>query len=172
MKPFIKWVGGKRQLLPTIKDMIPKSFDTYYEPFLGGGALLLEIAPDQAVVGDANTNLINTYKAIQNNKESLKVLLDEYTEKHESATDKKEFYNEMRRKYNDAIQNSPNSLEVCSLFIYLNKTCFNGLYRVNSKGLFNVPFNNREKINLYDNSNLDDIAEYLSHVVILNEDFE
>lgn len=79
MKPFIKWVGGKRQLLPTIKDMIPKSFDTYYEPFLGGGALLLEIAPDQAVVSDANTNLINTYKAIQNNKESLKVLLDEYT---------------------------------------------------------------------------------------------
>ena len=102
----------------------------------------------------------------------MKALLDEYTEKHESATDKKEFYNEMRRKYNDAIQNNPNSLEVCSLFIYLNKTCFNGLYRVNSKGLFNVPFNNREKLNLYDDSNLDDIAEYLSHVVILNGDFE
>lgn len=67
MKPFIKWVGGKRQLLPTIKDMMPESFDTYYEPFLGGGALLLEIAPEQAVVGDANTTLINTYKAIQNN---------------------------------------------------------------------------------------------------------
>lgn len=172
MKPFIKWVGGKRQLLPTIKDMMPESFDTYYEPFLGGGALLLEIAPEQAVVGDANTILINTYKAIQNNKESLKALLDEYIEKHESVTDKKEFYNEMRRKYNNAIQNTPNSLEVCALFIYLNKTCFNGLYRVNSKGLFNVPFNNREKINLYDASNLDDIAEYLSHVVILNEDFE
>lgn len=133
MKPFIKWVGGKRQLLPTIKDMMPESFDTYYEPFLGGGALLLEIAPEQAVVGDANTTLINTYKAIQNN---------------------------------------PNSIEASSLFIYLNKTCFNGLYRVNSKGMFNVPFNNREKINLYDDSNLDDIAEYLSHVVILNEDFE
>ena len=93
MKPFIKWVGGKRQLLPTIKDMIPKSFDTYYEPFLGGGALLFEIAPEQAIVGDANTNLINTYKAIQNNKESLKTLLDEYTEKHESTSNKKEFYN-------------------------------------------------------------------------------
>ena len=172
MKPFIKWVGGKRQLLPTIKDMMPESFDTYYEPFLGGGALLLEIAPEQAVVGDANTTLINTYKAIQNNKESLKTLLDEYTEKHESASNKKEFYNEMRRKYNDTIQNNPNSIEASSLFIYLNKTCFNGLYRVNSKGMFNVPFNNREKINLYDDSNLDDIAEYLSHVVILNEDFE
>lgn len=172
MKPFIKWVGGKRQLLPTIKDMIPKSFDTYYEPFLGGGALLFEIAPEQAIVGDANTNLINTYKAIQNNKESLKTLLDEYTEKHGSASNKKEFYNEMRRKYNDTIQNNPNSIEASSLFIYLNKTCFNGLYRVNSKGMFNVPFNNREKINLYDASNLDDIAEYLSHVVILNEDFE
>lgn len=172
MKPFIKWVGGKRQLLPTIKDMMPKSFGTYYEPFLGGGALLFEIVPERAVVGDANTTLINTYKAIQNNKESLKTLLDEYTEKHESATDKKEFYNEMRQKYNNAIQSTPNSLEVCALFVYLNKTCFNGLYRVNSKGLFNVPFNNREKLNLYDDSNLDGIAEYLNHVVILNGDFE
>ena len=122
MKPFIKWVGGKRQLLPAIKDMMPESFDTYYEPFLGGGALLLEIAPKQAAVGDANTTLINTYKAIQNNKESLKTLLDEYTEKHESASNKKEFYNEMRRKYNDTIQNNPNSIEASSLLIYFNKT--------------------------------------------------
>lgn len=66
MKTFIKWVGGKRQLLPTIKDMIPKSFDTYYEPFLGGGALLLEIAPDQAVVSDTNSNL-SIYKHLQSN---------------------------------------------------------------------------------------------------------
>ena len=172
MKPFIKWVGGKRQLLPTIKDMMPKSFGTYYEPFLGGGALLFVIVPERAVVGDANTTLINTYKAIQSNKESLKTLLDEYTEKHESATDKKEFYNEMRRKYNDAIQSAPNSLEVCALFIYLNKTCFNGLYRVNSEGLFNVPFNGKEKLHIYEAENLNMISKYLENVSILNADFE
>lgn len=172
MKPFIKWVGGKRQLLPTIKDMMSESFDTYYEPFVGGGALLFNIAPEKAIIGDMNATLIGTYKSIRDNKEALIQTLDTLTASHESSSDKKAFYNQMRYKYNNEALKNPDSLEACAMFMYLNKTCFNGLYRVNSKGLFNVPFNNREKLNLYDDSNLDDIAEYLSHVVILNGDFE
>lgn len=172
MKPFVKWVGGKRQLLPEIEMMLPASFNTYYEPFVGGGALLFDTAPEKAVIGDVNATLIGTYKSIRDNKEALIQMLDTLTASHESSQDKKAFYNQMRERYNNEVLKNPESLEVCALFIYLNKTCFNGLYRVNSKGLFNVPFNNRGKLNLYDDSNLDDITEYLSHVVILNEDFE
>lgn len=172
MKPFVKWVGGKRQLLPKIEMMIPASYNTYYEPFVGGGALLFDTAPEKAFIGDVNATLIGTYKSIRDNKEALIQMLDTLTASHESSQDKKAFYNQMRKRYNNEVLKNPESLEVCALFIYLNKTCFNGLYRVNSKGLFNVPFNNRGKLNLYDDSNLDDIAEYLNHVVILNGDFE
>lgn len=172
MKPFVKWVGGKRQLLPEIEMMLPASFNTYYEPFVGGGALLFDAAPEKAVIGDMNATLIGTYKSIRDSKAALIRMLDTLTASHESAQDKKVFYNQMRERYNNEVLKNPDSLEVCALFIYLNKTCFNGLYRLNSKGKFNVPFNNREKINLYDDSNLDDIAEYLSHVVIFNGDFE
>lgn len=172
MKPFVKWAGGKRQLLPEIEKMLPESFDTYYEPFIGGGALLFDIAPEKAIIGDVNTTLINTYRAIQNNEKELIELLDEYIEKHESSEDKKAFYYEMRDAYNNKVLDAADSLEVCSLFMYLNKTCFNGLYRVNSKGLFNVPFNNRKTLNIYDQENLDEISKYLENIKILNADFE
>lgn len=172
MKPFVKWVGGKRQLLSEIEMMIPASYNTYYEPFVGGGALLFDIAPEKAVIGDMNATLIGTYRFIRDNKAALIQMLDALTTSHESSQDKKAFYNQMREKYNNEVLKNPDSLEVCALFMYLNKTCFNGLYRLNSKGKFNVPFNNREKINLYDDSNLDDIAGYLSHVVIFNGDFK
>lgn len=172
MKPFVKWVGGKRQLLPEIEMMLPVSYNTYYEPFVGGGALLFDIAPEKAVIGDMNATLIGTYKSIRDNKEALIQMLDTFTAFHELSQDKKAFYNQMREKYNNEVLKDPDSLEVCALFMYLNKTCFNGLYRVNSKGLFNVPFNGKEKLHIYEAENLDMISKYLENVLILNTDFE
>lgn len=172
MKPFVKWVGGKRQLLSEIEMMLPASFNTYYEPFVGGGALLFDIAPEKAVIGDMNATLIGVYKSIRDNKEALIQMLDTLTASHESSQDKKAFYNQMREKYNNEVLKNPDSLEVCALFMYLNKTCFNGLYRVNSKGLFNVPFNGKEKLHIYETENLDMISKYLENVSILNADFE
>lgn len=172
MKPFVKWVGGKRQLLPEIEMMLPVSYNTYYEPFVGGGALLFDIAPEKAVIGDMNATLIGVYKSIRDNKEALIQMLDTLTASNESSQDKKAFYNQMREKYNNEVLKNPDSLEVCALFMYLNKTCFNGLYRVNSKGLFNVPFNGKEKLHIYEAENLDMISKYLENVLILNTDFE
>ena len=172
MKPFVKWVGGKRQLLPEIEMMMPASFNTYYEPFVGGGALLFDTAPEKAVIGDMNATLIGTYRFIRDNKAALIQMLDALTASHESSRDKKAFYNQMREKYNNEVLKNPDSLEVCALFLYLNKTCFNGLYRVNSKGLFNVPFNGKEKLHIYEAENLDIISKYLENVSILNADFE
>lgn len=172
MQPFIKWAGGKRQLIPAINDRLPKEFNTYYEPFIGGGALLFASAPNKAVVGDVNTVLINTYNQIKYDVDSLMLVLDELVVEHHAAEDKKLFYLEMRDKYNRQIEENDFSLMTIALFMYLNKTCFNGLYRVNSKGLFNVPFNNRKTLTIYSKDNLEDIANYLSKVEILNCDFE
>ena len=172
MQPFVKWAGGKRQLIPAINERLPKEFDTYYEPFVGGGALLFATAPKKAVVGDINTVLVNTYNQIKNDVDSLTTILDRLIAEHHEAEDKKSFYLEMRSKYNNKIEENDISLVTTALFMYLNKTCFNGLYRVNSKGLFNVPFNNRKTLNIYSKENLDDIAKYLSNVEILNCDFE
>lgn len=172
MQPFVKWAGGKRQLIPAINERLPKEFDTYYEPFVGGGALLFTMTPEKAIVGDINTVLVNTYKQIKNDVDSLMTILDRLIVEHHEAEDKKSFYLEMRSKYNNKIKENDISLVTTALFMYLNKTCFNGLYRVNSKGFFNVPFNNRKTLNIYSKENLGDISRYLSNVEILNCDFE
>ena len=103
MKPFVKWVGGKRQLLPEIEMMLPASYNTYYEPFVGGGALLFDTAPEKAVIGDVNATLIGTYKSIRDSKAALIRMLDTLTASHESSQDKKAFYNQMREKYNNEV---------------------------------------------------------------------
>lgn len=172
MQPFIKWAGGKRQLIPTIKSKMPKDFDVFYEPFLGGGAVLLELIPRKAVVGDINEVLINTYIAIKNESSVLKEQLIYLTNSHNSSIDKKEFYYKMRDTFNDKLLSNNTDIEAVALFIYLNKTCFNGLFRVNSRGLFNVPFNGKEKINLFDEDNLFAISKYLEKIDIINGDFE
>lgn len=141
MKPIIKWVGGKTQLLDTIKEMLPKEFNTYYEPFLGGGALLLDLNPTDAVVNDVNPELINMYLQVRDHVDDVIDELTTLDNEHEVSDDPKAYYLSVRKKFNSNL--GINDTDQAARFIYLNKHCFNGLYRVNKKGQFNVPFNGK-----------------------------
>ncbi len=171
-KPFVKWAGGKRQIIDKLLKHVPIEYNTYYEPFVGGGALLFELSPKNAVINDSNKELINVYKMISTDSgyEEVVKLLNTYEKKHSEKffyqirnidKDKKKF-----EKLTDA--------ERAARTIYLNKACFNGLYRVNSKGEFNVPFNKKTKINTYDSQNM--ILAYVyfqaNNIKMLNVDFE
>lgn len=172
MQPFIKWAGGKRQLLSELYKRMPRKFNKYYEPFLGGGALALDFHRDEAVLNDINKSLINTYTQIRDSLDELVYELNILTNEFNETEDKKAFYYDKRKQYNDLVLNDIFNINTAALFIFLNKTCFNGLYRVNSKGGFNVPFNNKKKIVLYDPSNLKEISSYLKTVRLENKDFE
>ncbi len=175
MQPFVKWAGGKRQLLSEIKKRLPADFNNYYEPFIGGGALLLELGHTPSIIGDNNHVLIDAYKTIRDFPNELKKQLNDIQEKHNSIDDKdrnKEFYYSKRKEFNDIIYSNEDLIRKTTLFIYLNKACFNGLYRVNQKGFFNVPSNQKTRINLYDDNNINEISSFLKHVKIYNQDFE
>ena len=141
MKPIIKWVGGKTQLLPQIKERLPEQFNTYYEPFAGGAALLLDINPTTAVLNDINPELINMYQQVRDKVETVIRELSKFDNLHEVSSEPKLFYYDIRKDFNTYLgSNTPTQ---AARFIYLNKHCFNGLYRVNKKGEFNVPFNGK-----------------------------
>ncbi|TPR54732.1 DNA adenine methylase [Metamycoplasma neophronis] len=166
--PFVKWVGGKRQLLNEIIEMAPKEFNRYFEPFLGGGAVLFSLQPQKAFVNDINSQLIFTYETIKNNANELIELLKKY----DAELTNKDKYLYYRDKYNSKVKNHEFDIELAALFIYLNKRCFNGLYRVNSEGLFNVPYNNKTTVKSFDEDNIKLIEKFLKHVTIKNVDFE
>ena len=175
MQPFVKWAGGKRQLLSEIKKRLPADFNNYYEPFIGGGALLLELGHTPSIISDNNHVLIDAYKTIRDFPNELKKQLNDIQEEHNSIDDKdrnKEFYYSKRKEFNDIIYSNEDLIRKTTLFIYLNKACFNGLYRVNQKGFFNVPSNQKTRINLYDDNNINEISSFLKHVKIYNQDFE
>ncbi|MBS5861808.1 MAG: DNA adenine methylase [Firmicutes bacterium] len=171
-KPFVKWAGGKRQIIAKLKSFIPVDYNTYYEPFVGGGALLFELSPERAVINDYNHELMNVYKILcdeEKFKQMCKVLNAHETNHNE------EYYYEIRNK--DRNKKSFNRLAdytKAARTIYLNKACFNGLYRVNSKNEFNVPFGKKTKVNTYEGSNLITVSNYLTmnNVTILSVDFE
>ena len=173
-KPFIKWVGGKTQLLDEIRKFYPKQIKKYCEPFVGGGAVLFDIlstkAPAEILINDINGELINTYRQIKDNCAGLIEVLSELQETYWNSTpeENKNFYLKKRERFNRLkIAKEPNTdLEKASLFIFLNKTCFNGLFRVNSKGLFNVPFNKAKKPLLCDDENLKNCSELLKNVTM------
>lgn len=171
IKPFVKWAGGKTQLLDEIKDLMPKKFDTYYEPFLGGGALFFNLIPNKAVVSDYNEELMMAYNTFKNTNEYT--LMIEKIIEHENNHNEEYYYKirEMDRK--ESFEKIPPHIKAARL-IYLNKACFNGLYRVNSKGFFNVPSGKKEIVRAYNKELFDDIHEYLSNpnVTLLNGDFE
>ncbi len=167
-RPFLKWAGGKRQLLPEIKKYIPKKFNTYYEPFLGGGAILFNLQPKNATINDSNPELINCYEVI---KDSLDELIEDL-KKHQNE---ESYYYEMRElDRTNRYKDNYDEVERASRIIYLNKTCYNGLFRVNSQGQFNVPFGRYKNPNILDEAVLKAVSKYLNNnqVIIYNTDFE
>ena len=167
-KPFIKWVGGKGQLLPEINKLYPielgKTINKYAEIFIGGGAVLFDILSkyklDEVYISDKNLELINAYKSIRDNIDILIKSLKEMEEEYIPLDDenRKIYYYEKRQKYNKLkINIEENNIEKASLFIFLNKTCFNGLYRVNKKGEFNVPMGAYKNPKICDKENLKNV---------------
>lgn len=171
-KPFVKWAGGKRQIIDELKKCIPEEYNTYFEPFVGGGALLFELSPKKAVINDYNTELINVYECIKNEDKFSKMCNE--LNRHET-NHSEEYYYEIRNLDKDKKKfNRLSDYKRAARTIYLNKACFNGLYRVNSKNEFNVPFNKKTKVNTYDGQNLGIVHSFLNFndIKILNCDFE
>ena len=170
-KPFVKWAGGKRQILDKLKQYVPSKYDCYYEPFVGGGALFFELAPKKAVINDSNKELMNVYKVLCDHDKYTKMckVLNQYEANHSEK-----FYYEIRNMDKEKNFNRLSDYKKAARTLYLNKSCFNGLYRVNSKGQFNVPFNKNKKVNTYDGENLLTIHMHLNmnDITIENIDFE
>lgn len=167
--PFLKWAGGKRQLLNQIKERMPKEYNDYYEPFIGGGAVLFELQPEKATINDINISLINVYRQVKDNTEEFIELVKKLDS--EMWEDGKEYYLDIREKYNDKLLKKEYDLELAALFTFMNKHCFNGLYRVNKKGLFNVPYNKSRRTSIEEDA-VRETAKYLKTVNILEGDFE
>ena len=167
--PFIKWAGGKRQLLAQIRERMPESFNNYYEPFVGGGAVIFDLLPTSAVINDINKALVNAYRQICNASDEFLKKLNELDEA--MWEDGKEYYYFLREHYNDKLMKEEFDVELAALFVFINKHCFNGLYRVNGKGLFNVPYNNSRNSSC-DAVTIRAISEYLKNVTILEGDFQ
>lgn len=170
MRPFVKWAGGKSQLLSYINEMKPSSFEKYFEPFIGGGAVLLDLRPNNAHINDINPELFNVYISIRDDVDAVIFELEKIDSEHEASADCKAFYYSVREQFNLSLNS--NTPEQAARLIYINKHCFNGLYRVNSRGLFNVPFNNKKRGESFDSKNLRDISDYLQSVNITCGDFE
>lgn len=167
--PFLKWAGGKRQLLDRISERMPQNYNNYYEPFIGGGAVLFGLQPERALINDINESLINTYRIIATNPQTLIECVKELDSK--IGEDGKKYYYDLREHYNDKLMKKEFDVELASLFIFINKHCFNGLYRVNGKGLFNVPYNNSKRESI-DEESIVEVSAYLKDVTILAGDFE
>ncbi len=181
-KPFIKWVGGKGQLLEQLEALLPADFDnwdnaTYIEPFVGGGAMLfhmLQKHPNikRAVINDINHDLVVCYQTVRDNVKQLIPLLQNIEKRYHALPDmdaKREMYMEVRSRYNEK---NLDPLENTSIFFFLNRTCFNGLYRVNRKGLFNVPCGKYQTPQICDEDTLRADSELLKCVEIIEGDFE
>lgn len=167
--PFVKWAGGKRQLLSQIKERMPENYNDYYEPFVGGGAVTFELLPANALINDINKALINAYKQICNAPEAFLKVVNKLDE--EMWEDGKEYYYSLREHYNDKLMKAEYDVELAALFVFINKHCFNGLYRVNGKGLFNVPYNNSRRTSV-DEGSIMEISKYLQGITITDGDFE
>jgi DNA adenine methylase len=160
-KPFLKWVGGKRQLLSHLRAFTPDRFATYHEPFLGGGALFFELQPERAVLSDTNERLVRAYRGVRNDVDDVIALLQRYP--HD-----KDFFLQLREVDIDAATDA----EVAAWMIYLNRTGYNGLYRVNRQNRFNVPFGDYANPTICDVSNLHACSRALRRAEILHAPFD
>ena len=181
LKPFLKWAGGKGQLLDEIRKYYPSDLGAgiykYAEPFVGGGAVLFDILSsydmDEVYISDSNAELINVYMAVRDDVDKLIYLLKQYESVYLSASDtkKKEFYYDKRARFNELKRNGDKNVELAALFIFLNRTCFNGLYRVNSKGEYNVPMGAYKSPTICDEDNLRRVSVALKNVFIVCADY-
>ena len=167
--PFVKWAGGKRQLIPQIRERMPEKYNDYYEPFVGGGAVIFALLPANALINDINKALINTYRTICNESDAF--LKEVNRLDNDIWEDGKKYYYSIREHYNDKLMRSEYDVELAALFVFINKHCFNGLYRVNGKGLFNVPYNNSRRVSI-DEEAIMAASKYLKGVTIIDGDFE
>lgn len=173
VKPFVKWLGGKRQLLDSLSALLPTTFNNYHEPFVGGGALLFSLNPNVGTINDLNSELITTYKVIKKNHFLLIAKLEKMVIEHNQSIDSQAYYYSIREQ-------NPNyltDLEIAARFVYLNKIGFNGLYRTNKKGIFNVPFGKKETINnatIFSSNNIKAVSKMLNknEVKLINKDFD
>jgi DNA adenine methylase len=169
-KPFVKWAGGKRQLIPILHQNLPEAFGTYYEPFLGGGALLFHILTDKngqkCSISDLNSDLVLAYTTIRDRIDALISSLKSHEKNYQK--DSKSYYYSVRES------NPRNEVEKTSRLIFLNRTCFNGLYRVNSKGKFNVPLGKYTNPNIVNEENIRAVSSILqtNRISIKCRDFE
>ena len=181
-RPFVKWAGGKGQLLEVLKSNLPEGIGTtitkYAEPFVGGGALLFallsEYAFEEVYINDNNKELINTYSVIKDSCEDLIQLLADMQSKYNACAnneDRQTYYYEQRERYNALPLNDDTRVEKAALFIFINRTCFNGLYRVNRHGRYNVPFGKHTNPTICDAENLIKISKALQNVVIRSCDY-
>ena len=183
IKPFLKWAGGKGQLLSQIQELYPfedTKIKRYAEPFIGGGAVLFDILSkyelDEVYISDINAELINTYRAIRDDVDGLINFLKPMEEKFIpiEIEERKEYFYKQRDRFNELKSKENNNVdfEKAALMIFLNKTCFNGLYRVNKKGLFNVPTGGYKKPTICDEKNLRAVSECLQNVNIVHGDYK
>lgn len=170
-QPFLKWAGGKRQLLPEIHKYIPKKFDTYFEPFIGAGAVLFDLQHKKAVMNDVNVELVNVYNVVKYSVDELINQLKNHEAEHKERG--QDYFYEVRVLDRQPEYKDLDPVERASRLIYLNKTCFNGLYRVNSRGQFNVPFGKYKNPQIVNELVLRAVHEYLhsNDISILNTDF-
>lgn len=169
ISPFVKWAGGKRQLLPQIRERMPKEYNRYYEPFVGGGAVTFELLPSNALINDINKALINAYRQICHRPEAFLSEINRLDS--EMWEDGKKYFYLKREAYNDKLMKSVYDVELAALFVFINKHCFNGLYRVNGQGLFNVPYNNSRRLSA-DRDSIMAVSAFLKTVTITEGDFE
>jgi DNA adenine methylase len=162
--PVVKWAGGKRQLLSEIMQNLPKQFNRYFEPFIGGGALFFTLQPEQGYISDINEELVNLYKVIQSD---VQALIDELAS-HENTEN---YFFSIRNIDRTPEYENWTAVQKASRFIFLNRTCFNGLYRVNSRGEFNVPYGRYKNPQLVNVENLLNCSELLKQTVIAHADF-
>lgn len=160
MKPFIKWPGGKSWLVSKYRKYLPQKFDRYFEPFLGGGALFWHLCPPKAIISDVNADLINAYQIMRDDPIRLAELMKHHEQKHSN-----EYYYSVR-------QYAPcNQIEQAARFLYLNRTCYNGMYRVNQHGRFNVPIGTKNRC-AYDIAIFSEMSAALRSATLITGDFE
>jgi len=173
IQPFIKWVGGKRGIINQLLPLFPKEFNSYHEPFLGGGAVFFELYSQgklknkKIYLSDINSELINAYNVVKSNPTKLIKELENFKQQHT-----KEFYYEIRELDRKEDFKNSTPLERATRFIYLNKTCFNGLYRVNSKGYFNTPIGSYKNPNIADSETIYNASEALANATITHQSYK